>query len=184
MKIEPVQPQPPHRRYTARPLPPYRYIPGINKHPVRDPSGHSYRKEHAPLAFVDPKDWRANEEYLFGVDLYNNAYWWEAHEAWENVWHTTDKDAPYGQCLQGLIQIAAAFIKWHSRERGGVEKLFAIGISRLKFTRDAFPTFLGIDLKTHVAKLEAHFARVLGAKDAWPEALEGYPFLELISDGF
>lgn len=179
MAREPNQPRPPHNRYTSRALPPYRYIPGVNKHPVRDPSGHSYGQNHAPLAFVAPEDWRANEEYLFGVDLYNNAYWWESHEAWENVWHTTDKDSPYGQYLQGLIQIAAAFIKWHSREREGVKKLFAIGISRLKFTAAAHPEFMGLELNAHVALLESHFARVLNANNAWPDALADYPFLTL-----
>lgn len=179
MKREPASPQPPHRRYASRPLPPYRYIPGVNKHPVRDPSGHSYGKEHVLPVFIAPDEWRANEEYLFGVDLYNNAYWWEAHEAWENVWNTTDKDSPYGQYLQGLIQVAAAFIKWHSRERGGVEKLFAIGISRLKFAAVAFPEFMGLDLKGYIASLESHFARVLNAPGEWPDALAGYPFLTL-----
>jgi hypothetical protein len=172
-------PSPQHARYTALPLPPYRYIPGLNKHPTRDPAGHSYGREHAPLIFSPPESWRQNQEYLFGVDLYNDAYWWESHEAWEGIWLTTDKTGPYGQFLQGLIQISAAFIKWYSHEENGMRKLYDLGMMRLESVRVASPEFMGLDLHLHLEKLKKHVAEVLKNPDSWPDPLVGYPFIDL-----
>ena len=35
---------------SPRPLPPYTHIPGVTPHPLRDPTGHSYRGDEAPEA--------------------------------------------------------------------------------------------------------------------------------------
>lgn len=179
LPAEPGSPDSPPPRLSNRALPPYRYIPGINAHPVRDPAGHSYGREHVPLQFSPPEAWRQNQEYLFGIDLYNAAFWWESHEAWEEVWHTTDKDAPHGQFLQGLIQVSAAFIKWHLMQREGLVKLFRLGQSRLEFTAKTCPHFMGVDLIRHLSALNHHFAPVLAEIKDWPDALKDYPFLIL-----
>jgi hypothetical protein len=157
MKPPPSAPDPNHPRLCKVSLPPYRYIPGINKHPVRDPEGHSFGKVHAPLVYSAPEKWRHNMDYLFGVDLFNYAYWWEAHEAWENIWHTTNKDEAHGQFLQGLIQVSAAYIKWYSHEAIGMHKLRDLGLGRLEFVRTLHPTFMGLDLADHLKKLRMHF---------------------------
>ena len=97
-----------------KPFPPYRHIPGVTPHPIRDPRGHSYGIEEVHDAEpLPPELWQQNEDYLYGVDLYNFAYWWEAHEAWEGLWHQAEDT--YRLFLQGLIQISAAFIKYHTR---------------------------------------------------------------------
>ena len=49
--------------------------------------------------------------FLYGVDLYNHGYLWEAHEAWEGLWHQAKRDALQAEFLQGLIQCAAAALK-------------------------------------------------------------------------
>src|SRR4030095_3868699 len=91
------EPEPPFAgapRYAPqRPFPPYRFVPGLNPHPVSHPQGHSYRgraREEPPPRFA-PERWRENVDFLHGCDLYNHAYWWEAHEAWEGLWHLTRK---------------------------------------------------------------------------------------------
>ncbi len=50
------------------------------------------------------EDW---EEFLHGVNLFNEGKFWHAHEAWEEVWrrHTEDERLFF----QGLIQLAAAY---------------------------------------------------------------------------
>lgn len=180
---EPTAPDPNRQRLSRTPLPPYRYLPGINAHPTRDPSGHSYGRHEDKLLYLEPSLWRQNEPYLFGVDLYNYAFWWESHEAWESVWHTTDKDSPYGQYLQGLIQIAAAFIKWRLHEYAGVKKLFEIGFRRLQSVAEQHDSFMGCDVTAHLAKIRSHFTDVLSREltkdDAWPDEMRNYPFLEL-----
>lgn len=56
----------------------------------------------------DPERWRENEDYLYGIDLFNFAYWWECHEALEGLWHAAGHVTPCGQYLQGVIQVSAA----------------------------------------------------------------------------
>lgn len=170
--FEPSCPVPVAPRYSSRPLPPYRFIPGINAHPVRDPDGHSFGREE--------KMTDEQEEFLFGVDLYNQAYWWESHEAWENIWMKKDKESDAGQFLQGLIQISAALIKWHLHQREGMAKLYKIGLGRLQSVADHHPIFMGVDLRLHLKCLEKHFAKVLSENAAWVDACEEYPFLMIM----
>lgn len=174
-----TKPAPTPIRYSTESFPPYRYIPGQAPHPTRDKLGHLYGIVHEPLDFIDPKDWQDNSEYLYGVDLYNQAYWWEAHEAWEAVWHTTKKDSAYGQYLQGLIQISAAFIKWELQAYEGLSRLYKIGLGRLEFTAKDNPHFMGLDLKAFIQTLKNHFAEVILTQNFKLNPLENYPFLIL-----
>lgn len=175
---EPKSPQPDFLRLTSRAFPPYRFIPGLNPHPVRDPQGHSFGREHAALAYISPEKWRDNESYLYGVDLYNHAYWWESHEAWEDIWHTADKSSAYGQFLQGLIQISAAFIKWHLHQFDGLRKLYELGMARLEWVCFKNPEFMGVDVEAHIAKLKKHFSLTTQTEpQEWPDLNTNYPFL-------
>src|SRR5262245_31128005 len=123
-RTEPTPAVPGLPRYApARAFPSYRFVPGLNPHPVSDPRGHSFRggePEPKPPR-LDPARWRESEEYLHGCDLYNHAYYWEAHEAWEGLWHLTDKSGPAGLFLQGLIQLGASHLKRHMGEPAGSE---------------------------------------------------------------
>lgn len=175
----PEAPDPHYQRYSQQPFPPYRFIPGINPHPQRDPQGHSYGKESEDIEYISPNEWRANQNYLYGVDLYNYAYWWEAHEAWEEVWHTTKKDVEEGQFLQGLIQISAAFIKWHLHQEDGMVRLYEIGINRLESVEHKHPKYMGLDLTGHLKKLKKHFELVISESEQWPNPIRNYPFLVL-----
>ncbi len=78
--------------------------------------------------------------FLRGVDHFNALEFWEAHEAWEEIWLVAETDVE--QFLQGLIQVAAAY---HHMKRGtfrGGVRLFDAGLKRLS----AFPQrFSGID---------------------------------------
>lgn len=179
---QPTAPNSNHHRYSKTPLPPYHFIPGLSPHPRRDPDGHSHNQVEEKLSFIDPVQWQQNPEYLDGIDLYNYAYWWESHEAWESVWHTTDKNSIYGQHLQGLIQISAAFIKWYLNQPEGLLKLYNIGMSRLEFVATQSPTFMGLDMISHIGKIKKHFAPVVkAAVQTWPDPLVGYPFIVLDS---
>ena len=61
----------------------------------------------------DTDDWEA---YHKGIRLFNREKFYEAHEAWEEIWkRTTDSDDK--RFLQGLIQ-AAAFLVHQKRGNG------------------------------------------------------------------
>lgn len=120
--------------WSSAPFPPYRHVPGLTPHPVTDPRGHSYgeREPEVDLTGIAlPADWRRCEPYLEGVDLFNAAYLWEAHEAWEAVWHAAGHATPVGRFLQGLIQTAAALLQHHRGTREGHRRLHARAVDLL-----------------------------------------------------
>jgi hypothetical protein len=129
--VEPTPPDPSWPRYSTLPLPPYRFVAGLNPHPRRDPKGHSYGSvEVAPPSLL-PDRWRENAVYLQGIDLYNFAYWWECHEALEGLWHLTGHEGREAQFLQGIIQVAAANLKRHVGSRDGARRLGGEAVGRL-----------------------------------------------------
>ena len=110
-------------RYCDTPFPAYRFIPGRSPHPTADSRGHSYRVPGSPspaVTLVSPSEWARSIDYLYGCDLYNHAYWWEAHEAWEGLWQLTDKAGIQGRFLQGLIQASACHLKRFVRQAKGL----------------------------------------------------------------
>lgn len=102
-------------------FPPYTFVPGQTPHPVRDPAGHQYGQPEEPLECV-PEPWSECREFLYGVDLFNHGYYWEAHEAWEAVWHAAGRSGPMGALLKGLIKLAAAGVKTREGSRTGRQR--------------------------------------------------------------
>ncbi|WP_292502028.1 DUF309 domain-containing protein [Mesorhizobium sp.] len=89
-------------------FPSYAYLPGRQPHPVRHPAGHSYHSEAMPLAAEASLD---SDIFLWGLDLFNHGYYWEAHEAWEDLWQVADRGAPLRTLFKGLILLSAAGVK-------------------------------------------------------------------------
>lgn len=139
-------------RLTHRPFPAYRHVPGLTPHPVTHPEGHSHAGEEEPVdaACLDlPDNWRACRHYLFGIDLFNHAYHWEAHEEWEAVWHAVGHDSVPGQFLQGLIQVSAALLKHHMGVDRGAASLKRKAFHRLDRIEDAWRdggVYMGIEV--------------------------------------
>ncbi len=77
---------------------------------------------------------------LAGVAQYNDGYFFEAHETWEDLW----RPSPYPQrtFLQGLIQMAAAFVHLARHEYPGTIGLLDAALEKLAGVPDAY---LGID---------------------------------------
>lgn len=94
-----------------RPFPPYAFIPGSSPHPTRDPDGHSYGAVPEALDPPDPVEWRSCHDYLYGIDLFNHGFYWEAHEAWEGLWVACGRQGVTATYLQALINLAAAGFK-------------------------------------------------------------------------
>ena len=112
---------------TTRPLPPYTHIPGVTPHPLRDPAGHSYQAAPTEndIQPVPPLTWAsllAHDEYHWAKTLFNAGYYWEAHEAWESLWHAAGRTGPLADYLKGLIKLAAAGVKLREHNLAGVER--------------------------------------------------------------
>ena len=151
-----TEPEPPdlHRhRYSTRPFPFYRFVPGRTPHPRRNPSGHSYGlPELTPTPF-SADQWHTSEDYLYGIDLYNFAYWWECHEVFEGLWHAVGHNSEQGNFFQALIQLAAANLKDFLGNRAAAHNLVRSGILRLQ---NVPPSYMGIDVSRLTEALQAH----------------------------
>ena len=102
--------------------------------------------------------WQTSEEYLYGIDLYNYAYWWECHEIFEGLWHAVGHHTEQGNFFQALIQFAAANLKRFTGHHRAAGNLVTNGIVRLQ----KIPTlYMGID----VARLTQDFRQHLVDSD-------------------
>ncbi|MXY28690.1 DUF309 domain-containing protein, partial [Candidatus Poribacteria bacterium] len=99
-------------------------------------------------------------DYLYWIDLFNFAYWWEAHEAWEGLWHQAEDT--YRLFLQGLIQVSASLIKYHMRMLRPLRTLSTAGRDKLRQVvvecDDAFGNYMGLDLPAFLEIADAFFA--------------------------
>jgi predicted metal-dependent hydrolase len=126
------------------------------------------RPKNAPLLTEEQlaERWPA---VLKGIDEYNDGFFFEAHEVWEDVWYVSP--LPARTFLQGLIQLAAAFVHLARHEYPGTVRLLGAAIEKLS---DFAPAYQNID----VARLvdEARQARdelaALGPErfEAWDRA--------------
>src|SRR5215831_14859692 len=91
-----------------------------------------------------------------GIELFNRGLYWEAHEAWEEVW-MPDRYGPDRGFYKGLIQVAAGCLHYrrHNR-RGAINKLR----SGTEYLRPYLPRHRGVDLAALVAQAEACLAGV------------------------
>jgi len=158
-----ITPQPPATapplRYAKRPLPAYRYIPfqgsATRPHPRNDPAGHSYHASEEYLPNFTADDWPDCELYLYGIDLFNHGYWWEAHEALEDVWLAAGgRETRCGLFVQGLIQLSAAQLKRETGIQRGAQSLTAAACEKLAAAE-------GIYLGIEVAELRKEAQRCL-----------------------
>lgn len=161
------------RYLPTREFPPYAFLPGQDPHPSRDPRGHSFGREEEACGYFEAEIWRENADYLYGVDLYNHGFLWEAHEAWEGIWHVAKIDPPQANFLQGLIQCGAACLKIRMQQPRGLESLSKLGCEKINaVVRGQGSPYMGLEALDFARDLRA-FA--LGA----PDDIEGRPRLEL-----
>lgn len=151
---EPLPPDPQCPRYSTRPFPAYRFIPGLAPHPRRDPRGHSFgRPEPAPTE-MEPGRWRDHEWYRYGVDLFNFAYWWECHEVFEACWHAAGHQTEQGRFFRALIQAAAANIKQFTGSRQAAGNLTRAALERVR----GLPRFyMGMDVEGFAGDVRDYF---------------------------
>lgn len=103
------------------PFPPYAFVPGGTwPHPTGSPRGHSFGREQDAPAPIVAEDWRQSAAYLRGVALFNAGYYWEAHEAWEGLWHAHGRRGATADLLKALIKVAAAGVKVREGQPAGV----------------------------------------------------------------
>jgi hypothetical protein len=145
-------------RYSARPLPPYRFIPGETPHPTRDPGGHSRAGTPSPLEPWNPDEWRTLDAWRWAVDLFNYAYWWEAHEALEGLWHAAGRTTPPARFTQSLVHLSAALLNRRRGHAAAARRQAARALRGLRAARALGPVVMGIDLARLSGDVRVAFA--------------------------
>ncbi len=106
------------RLLMSREFPPYSYVPGGPwPHPKSNPAGHSFGR---PEMVPGPGELLESALFQEGADLFNNGFYWEAHEAWETLWHAAGRKGPVADFLKALIKLAAAGVKVREGSLAGV----------------------------------------------------------------
>ena len=102
-----------------------------------------------------------------GATLFDARRFWDAHEAWEEIWQAESR--PIRSFYQGLIQIAAGYHHWTvTRRPNGVQILLAAATGKLSWYR---PAYLDVDVDAIVADAERMRGRARGKDAAWLTAL-------------
>ena len=151
-----------------RQFPSYAYLPGKRPHPVRDPAGHSYANDHGPSVEAAQNP----DLFLWGIDLFNHGYYWEAHEAWETLWRSAESGAPRRLFFKGLILLSAAGLKIREGKHAAAARHAKRAAALLRGLADGpdllFETALGMPLAALAQNAEAASARAPGSPAPTP----------------
>ena len=83
------------------------------------------------------------------LNLFNNHKWYEAHDAFEEIWNSVDGDER--QVIQGILQVSVSQFHLSKGNLNGATILLGEGLGRIK-TRTKVN--LGIDLDSFCRSLE------------------------------
>ncbi len=125
-------------RYTEFPLPQIAYVPGVTSRPTSS----ALTDRSIVCLSLSETGLHNNSYFLFGIDLFNNHFFWEAHESWEDIWHL-EQDDRLRNLLQGLIQLSGGFLKVIQGNETGVRTLWSKAKPRLP---KPFLNEIGIEL--------------------------------------
>ncbi len=135
---------------------------------MKDPEGHSYLPPGTSPAIPErpsPEHWLASHEYLYGVDLYNHAYWWEAHEAWEGLWHAAGRTGIQAAYFKGLIKSAAAHLKVAQEELAGARAHVVQTLEDLRSVAESLGrgerAYMGLDVRRFEALMRGYYKPLL-----------------------
>jgi predicted metal-dependent hydrolase len=151
-----------------RSFPSYRHRPGHTAHPRTNPQGHSHGEPEPVSPALTRDNWPHHEAWLFGVELFNGRYWWEAHEQWEAPWRVSDAELTR-HLLQGLIQTAAALLKWDLGNERGRSGLWGRAEGHLESVVSQQNPYLGLDVSSFIAQMQ----------DLWQSRSAAVPPLQL-----
>lgn len=134
-------------------FPAYRHVPGENLE-IQGRFGHS---EESITDLPRPESWRDNTDYLFGVDLFNYAFWYEAHAVWNPVWHRAEGD--YRLFVNGLAIIADAMLLHHMRDLRGLRDQFVLGAGKLTAVlNQEGDLYMGVNIRHFLRTTDNFFA--------------------------
>ncbi|HJR52786.1 MAG TPA: DUF309 domain-containing protein [Gemmatimonadota bacterium] len=103
------------------------------------------------------EDWRQLEEWLWAVDLFNEGYWWESHEALEALWHAAGKTTAPARYVQSLVHLSAACLNRRRGHLAASARQAARAVRGLRAARDEGGILMGIDIERLIRDVERSF---------------------------
>ena len=95
-------------------------------------------------------DIKSFEDSLFdALNLFNKQKWYEAHDAFEDIWNTLDGDER--QIIQGILQVSVSQFHLSKGNLNGATILLGEGLGRIKNRTNID---IGIDLESFCICLE------------------------------
>ena len=110
------------------------------------------------------------DSILYALNLFNSHQWYEAHDAFEEIWNSVDGEER--QVIQGILQVSVSQFHLSKGNLNGATILLGEGLGRIK-TRTKVN--LGIDLESFCKSLE-NLLRKLQYKETLDE--KDKPFLK------
>ena len=89
------------------------------------------------------------DSLLVALNFFNNHQWYEAHDAFEEIWNTLDGDER--QVIQGILQVSVSQFHLSKGNLNGATILLGEGLGRIK---PRTKINLGIDLESFCLCLE------------------------------
>jgi predicted metal-dependent hydrolase len=96
---------------------------------------------------------------LRGLELFNRAHFFDAHEALEDAWRALPRDLPPRRHLQGMVQLAVAFHHESTGNRTGARSVLDRALRNLHGAERSFP--------------ELDFDRLRAEMEVWQKHLAG-----------
>ena len=91
----------------------------------------------------------SKDSLIIALNLFNGNKWYEAHDAFEEIWNSLDGDER--QVIQGILQVSVSQFHLSKGNLNGATILLGEGLGRIK-TRTKID--LGIDLESFCQCLE------------------------------
>lgn len=131
------------------------------------PTAEDLLNDLAPEELAEEQELDYPLAYLNGIKHFNARRYFDAHEAWEEIWlHSSGDDKLF---YQMIIQAAVALYHYERRNPRGVRGMYGNVMEKL---RRLPATFMSLDLEDFARQFKTFFADVIEESHENPFALE------------
>ena len=116
----------------------------------------------SPIQFMDTEQY--DSRYLQGIEYFNECEFFEAHEAWEELWQ--GYQGPSRRFYQGLIQVAVCLHHFGNGNVRGAKKLYR---SSRGYLENYLPHYQGLDVEKLLCELEHCCKEILTSQEEVPQ---------------
>jgi len=102
--------------------------------------------------------------YLQGIAFFNDCEFFEAHDAWEELW--TEYRGPGRKYYQGMIQAAVALHHFGNGNIRGARKVY---LTSRNYLEEYGSCYEGLNLEEFLAQYERCFAEILASEEEYPK---------------